>query len=88
MCGAFRVKNLAEFPNLTIKKIPKTVLNRCEWGKDDYSLEIKNLPMKPPDEQGEPETITAGQKPRSKEERRAQAQPTLFDMPVEKGGAK
>ncbi len=88
MCGAFRVKNLAEFPNLTIKKIPKTVLNRCEWGKDDYSLEIKTLPMKLPDEQGEPETITAGQRPRSKEERRAQAQPTLFDMPVEKGGAK
>jgi len=88
MCGAFRGKNLAEFPNLTIKKIPKTVLNRCEWGKDDYSLEIKTLPMKPPDEQGGPETITAGQKPRSKEERRAQAQPTLFDMPVEKGGAK
>ena len=46
MCGAFRVKNLDEFPNLTVKKIPKAVLNRCEWGKDDYSLEIKNLPMK------------------------------------------
>ena len=88
MCGAFRGKNLAEFPNLTIKKIPKTVLSRCEWGKDDYSLEIKTLPMKPPNEQGESETITAGQKPRSKEERRVQAQPTLFDMHVEKGGVK
>ena len=51
MCGAFRVKNLDEFPNLTVKKIPKAVLNRCEWGKDDYSLEIKNLPMKAPDEE-------------------------------------
>ena len=50
MCGAFRVKNLDEFPNLTVKKIPKAVLNRCEWGKDDYSLEIKNLPMKSPEE--------------------------------------
>ncbi len=29
------------------KKIPKVVLNRCEWGKDDYSLEIKNLPQAP-----------------------------------------
>ena len=51
MCGAFRVKNPDEFANLTVKKIPKTVLNRCEWGKDDYSLEIKNLPMKEQEQQ-------------------------------------
>lgn len=51
MCGAFRTKNLADYPNLTVKKIPKAVLNRCEWAHDDYSLEIKNLPMKPTEEQ-------------------------------------
>ena len=44
LCTAFRAKGLDEFPNLTVKKIPKTIQNRCEWGKDDYSLEIKNLP--------------------------------------------
>lgn len=44
-CSAFRVRDTAQFPNLTIKKIPKMVLNRCEWGRDDYSLEIKNLPV-------------------------------------------
>lgn len=43
-CSAFRVKDTSHFPNLTIKKIPKMVLHRCEWGRDDYSLEIKNLP--------------------------------------------
>jgi len=43
-CSAFRVKDTSQFPNLTIKKIPKMVLNRCEWSRDDYSLEIKNLP--------------------------------------------
>lgn len=43
-CSAFRVKDLSQFPNLTIKKIPKMILNRCEWGRDDYSLEIRNLP--------------------------------------------
>jgi adenine-specific DNA-methyltransferase len=47
-CSAFRVKDVSQFPNLTIKKIPKMVLNRCEWGRDDYSLEIKNLPEAPP----------------------------------------
>jgi adenine-specific DNA-methyltransferase len=47
MCGAFRVRNLDAFPNLTVKKIPKVVLNRCEWGKDDYSLEVTSLPQAP-----------------------------------------
>jgi adenine-specific DNA-methyltransferase len=51
-CGAFRVKNLDPFPNLTVKKIPKAVLSRCEWGKDDYSMEIENLSMKSPEGEG------------------------------------
>lgn len=33
------------WPNLTLKKIPKMVLARCEWGHDDYSLNVANLPM-------------------------------------------
>jgi adenine-specific DNA-methyltransferase len=54
-CSAFRVKDLTQFPNLTVKKIPKMVLNRCEWGRDDYSLEIRNLPSPPPEVLTEPE---------------------------------
>ncbi len=46
-CGAFTAKNLADFPRLTVKKVPKAVLHRCEWGHDDYSLEIRNLPSAP-----------------------------------------
>ena len=38
-----------KFENLTIKKIPQAVLERCEWGKDDYSLNINNLPMSEPE---------------------------------------
>jgi adenine-specific DNA-methyltransferase len=37
-CGAFRGN--PEFPNLTVKKIPQAVLARCEWGRDDYSLNV------------------------------------------------
>ncbi|HSW87080.1 MAG TPA: site-specific DNA-methyltransferase [Rhabdochlamydiaceae bacterium] len=37
MCTAFRAEP-KDFTNLTIKKIPKELLNRCEWGRDDYSL--------------------------------------------------
>lgn len=46
LCPAFRGKP-DKYPNLTIKKIPKTVLTRCEWGHDDYSLKIENLPKAP-----------------------------------------
>ncbi|MBL7205778.1 MAG: site-specific DNA-methyltransferase [Desulfobacteraceae bacterium] len=47
-CSAFRC-DPGQFPNLNIKKIPKAVLKKCEWGHDDYSLEIKNLPKAPPE---------------------------------------
>ena len=47
MCAAFRGK-AETFPNLTIKKIPKGVLTHCEYGKDDYSLRVENLPKAPP----------------------------------------
>lgn len=40
----------ARWPNLTLKKIPKMVLARCEWGHDDYSLNVANLPMAQEDE--------------------------------------
>ena len=46
-CGAFRGA-ADRFPNLTIKKIPKMVLQKCEWGHDDYSLNVENLPMAQP----------------------------------------
>jgi len=37
------------WPNLTLKKIPNSILNLCEWGKDDYSLNVANLPMAQPE---------------------------------------
>lgn len=52
-CGSFDGKREA-YSNLTIKKIPKAILKKCEWSHDDYSLEIKNLPMSAPDPQPSP----------------------------------
>jgi len=85
MCGAFRVKNLDDFPNLTIKKIPKAVMNRCEWGKDDYSLEIKNLQvreMEPVEDQSELSPNARGKTDHNPK------QATLFDLAGGKGGKK
>lgn len=47
-CAAFFGKPDA-YPNLILKKIPKAVLSRCEWGHDDYSLKVENLPKAPPE---------------------------------------
>lgn len=48
-CAAFHGVSAAKaserWPNLTLKKIPKMVLARCEWGHDDYSLNVANLPI-------------------------------------------
>lgn len=52
-CGSFDGKK-DSYGNLTIKKIPKAILKKCEWNHDDYSLEIKNLPMSAPDPQPSP----------------------------------
>ena len=52
-CAAWRGITAAQaaerFPNLSLKKIPKMVLARCEWGHDDYSLNVANLPLAEPE---------------------------------------
>ena len=70
-CSAFRAKANA-FSNLTIKKIPQAVLRRCEWGHDDYSLQIDNLPM------AEAEELTTG--PNGKKSKKAA--PPLQELPL------
>ena len=60
-CPSFRSK-AGDFSNLTLKKIPKAVLKKCEWGRDDYSLQIQELPAAPV---VEAETATT-KKPRRK----------------------
>lgn len=44
ICARAFAGNTDAFPNLTAVKIPTAILNRCEWGRDDYSLNIAALP--------------------------------------------
>lgn len=39
-CKAFDEACKVRYDNITIKKIPQILLGRCEFGKDDYSLNI------------------------------------------------
>lgn len=44
LCAAFR-GNADLWSNLTLRKIPNHIRSKCEWGHDDYSLNVANLPM-------------------------------------------
>jgi len=49
IASAWRSKSIDRFINLTLKKIPNSIVKACEWGHDDYSLNVQNLPMSEPD---------------------------------------
>ena len=61
-CKAFRA-NLDAFDNLTVKKIPQSVMQKCEWGRDDYSLAVASLPPAAVPPEGEPEAAPAAEAP-------------------------
>lgn len=44
-CAAFR-GNPDAFPNLTVKKIPKSVLHKCQWDWNEYEERVKKLGYK------------------------------------------
>lgn len=67
-CTAFRGRS-DDFANLTLKKIPKMMLNRCEWAHDDYSLNVSNLPMAQPDP--EPDALQVAKTTKAKGRKKA-----------------
>jgi adenine-specific DNA-methyltransferase len=46
-CTAFHKECKGRHPNISLKKIPHMLLGRCEFGKDDYSMNIVNVPQSP-----------------------------------------
>lgn len=52
-CKSFKKECERRHSNITIKKIPQMLLGRCEFGKDDYSLNIINLPHEDQEQQEE-----------------------------------
>jgi adenine-specific DNA-methyltransferase len=63
--------------NISIKKIPHMLMGRCEYGKDDYSFNIVNMPV---DEDAEPwEEPEVANEVTSKKINKPESQPGLFD---------
>jgi adenine-specific DNA-methyltransferase len=52
-CTAFQKECQSAHSNISIKKIPKMLLGRCEFGKDNYNLNIISLPDVEEDESEE-----------------------------------
>ena len=82
-CKAFSGK-VDEFETLTVRRIPQAVLTNCEWGRDDYSLRIANMPMAesaPNDDtegQAAPAPTRRGRKPNA-----SAGGPDLFEQPAD-----
>lgn len=55
-CTKFQPECRNKFPDITIKKIPKVLLDTCEFGHNDYSLNIVSAPCFETEEQAELET--------------------------------
>jgi len=49
-CKAHQKECLNRYGNISIRKIPNMLLGRCEFGRDDYSLNIVQVPYDRPEE--------------------------------------
>jgi adenine-specific DNA-methyltransferase len=76
-CKSFQVACETRYPNITVKKIPKMLLGRCEFGKEDYSLKIVNMPVEQYEPDVDPAEKTNGKKKKGKKSPPLKA-PALF----------
>lgn len=53
-----------KYDNITVKKIPSMLLGKCEFGRDDYSLNIVDMPRDP----NEPDFVPSGPPTEEKKE--------------------
>lgn len=73
-CTKFQPECRNKFPNITIKKIPKVLLDTCEFDHDDYSLNIVSVPNI-----DDKEWIGLDPEGEYLPEEASQNEPTLFD---------
>ena len=83
-CKGFAAACKSRHSNITIKKIPQMLFGRCEFGKDDYSLNIVNLPHDESNNVTDEDEIsieeTTGKKSKTKSKKKAddEKQSSLF----------
>lgn len=78
-CKSYQKECENRFPNITVKKIPHILLNRCEFGRDDYSLNIIQTPTVEDDNVNEEDNEEYIEEPAPKNKKKDKQQPSLFD---------
>ncbi len=80
-CKSFQAACKGKYVNITIKKIPSMLLGRCEYGKEDYSLNIINMPVEELDKKYEniEESVSVQELAESSHKIIRNESPTLFD---------
>jgi len=75
-CKSYQEACADRYPSITVKKIPNMLLGRCEFGRDDYSLNIANMPV----DLDNREVVAVGSEPVKNSRRKvSKNQSTLFD---------
>ena len=78
-CKSFQKECKGKYSNITIKKIPQMLLGRCEFGKEDYSLNIVNMPVDETEQDKDTKEDISIQEISNKTSKKSNSQTTLFD---------
>lgn len=78
-CKTFQKECKGKFSNITIKKIPQVLIGKCEFGKEDYSLNIVESPRLESDLDNQDITELSVQEI-PKKTKKAKEQRSLFDL--------
>lgn len=79
-CKAFQAECENRYPNITLRKIPSLLLGKCEFGKEDYSFKIVNLPeeLRPEREESDEAPFQVEEPASPKKSDKAPGQQSLF----------
>lgn len=79
-CKAFQAECENRYPNITLRKIPSLLLGKCEFGKEDYSFKIVNLPeeLRPEREENDEAPFQVEEPASPKKSDKAPGQQSLF----------
>jgi adenine-specific DNA-methyltransferase len=77
-CKSFQDACLDRYDNITVKKIPNMLLGRCEFGKEDYSLNVSGT-AEPGTDIVDDDRTAKNTKGKAGRKRESAGQPGLFD---------
>lgn len=78
-CKRFEKECEGKFPGINLKSIPKSLFGKCEFGKEDYSLNIINMPADPDKPEFKPIGKNSSEEKVPARLKKQKQEPSLFD---------